>query len=719
MSKKKKNYHNHDKAIGQISESILEYLIENAERQFNYKQIASAVNAHNTFEREVVIEALTELVNKNKIREADRGKFYAESKLPDIEGTIQFTSRGFAFVITPFSKDDIFIEKNNTGQSLDGDTVKVKLKPKRKSGKPEGIVSEVIKRAHETIVGIVDINKRFAFVRPSNHKIHIDIFVPLEHLSGAQQGDKVLVKINDWPQGAQSPFGRITEVLGKPGTHLTEMHAIIAEFGLPTKFSNEVNDFCNSLNENINAQEISKRRDFRTTTTFTIDPIDAKDFDDALSVKCLSTENDEEKIWEIGVHIADVSYYVKPGTILDKEAYDRATSVYLVDRVIPMLPEKLSNEICSLRPNEDKFTYSVVFKMNENSQILDTWYGRTIIHSVRRFTYEEAQTIIEGAEGDFKPEILLLDKLAKILRKQRLKNGALELHSQEVKFNLDDKGKPLGVFMKVQKDSNKLIEEFMLLANKAVASLMGKADGSKPVVPVLYRVHDFPSEEKLSELANFVRSFGYKLQMGNMKNLNKSLTELFNEVKDKHTAEVIQTFAIRCMAKAVYQPENLGHFGLAFDYYAHFTSPIRRYPDLIIHRLLTDYLQKEKPTSTGKLEMSGKHCSTREKRAADAERASVKYKQVEFMSFHLGEFFDGIISGLTEWGIYVELDETKCEGMISIKNIQDDHYYFNDKNYTVVGSRKHRVFRLGDKIRIQVVKTDLEMKQIDFELAED
>lgn len=715
---KKKNFNNNiDKAIYAVSQQILEFLTEHGGRRYNYKQIAKAIGATNSHDKNLVLQSLFDLEDKGKVKEGEQGKYFVEATTPQIEGVIQVTSKGFAFVSTEQFKDDIFIEKRNLKDALDGDTVSVKLKHGRRSGKPEGEVSQVLKRAHETLVGIIDINKKFAFVRPSNQRIHVDVYVPLEHINKANQGDKVLVKLSDWPAGAQSPFGRVVEVFGKPGTHKAEMHAIIAEFNLPVKFPQAVEDYANKLTDNINASEIAKRRDFRTTTTFTIDPYDAKDFDDALSVKFLRDDKLHGKVWEIGIHIADVSYYVEPNSLLDKEAFERATSVYLVDRVIPMLPEILSNQICSLRPDEDKFTYSVVVEMNEEAKVLKEWYGRTVIHSCRRFTYEEAQSVIETGEGDLKEEILLLDKLAKILRKQRLKNGALELHSQEVKFKLDENGKPIGVFMKVQKDSNKLIEEFMLLANRSVAAYVGKPDGHKPVAPILYRVHDLPSEEKIGELMNFVKSFGYKLPSGNMKSLNKSLVELFDEITDKHTSEVIQTFAIRCMAKAIYTPENIGHFGLAFDYYVHFTSPIRRYPDLIVHRILTAYLDKQQNEKTGKLEMWGKHCSAQEKRAAEAERASIKYKQVEYMSAHLGEFFTGIISGLTDWGMYVELDETKCEGMVSLKGIEDDNYYFDDKTYTVVGSRKKRTYRLGDHVKVQVVRTDLELKIIDLELV--
>jgi ribonuclease R len=717
MSNKNKYKNNPDKAVHVLSQLIIDFLSENGGRQYNHKQISAAIGVSNNNDKNLVLQALYTLVDTGKIKEAGRGKFFLEANLPEIEGRIQVTLKGFAFVITDQVKEDIFIERGNTKNAMDGDTVRVKLKNKRSSGKPEGVVTEIVKRAHETLVGIIDINKKFAFVRPSNQRIHIDVYIPLEHLNNAKQGDKVLVKLSDWPEGAQSPFGRVIEVFGKPGTHKAEMHAIMAEFNLPLKFSKEVEDFTNNLSDNITEAEIAKRRDFRQTLTFTIDPYDAKDFDDALSVKFLRDDKEHGKVWEVGVHIADVSYYVSPNTILDREAFDRATSVYLVDRVVPMLPEILSNQICSLRPHEDKFTYSVVFEISEDAHILDQWFGRTVIHSARRFTYEEAQEIIETGKGDHATEILLLDKMAKIMRGWRLKNGALELHSQEVKFKLDEDGKPLGVFMKVQKDSNKLIEEFMLLANKAVASLMGKPDGQKQIVPLLYRIHDLPSEEKIGELMTFVKSFGYKLPTGNMKSLNKALNTLFTEITDKHTSEVIQTFAIRCMAKAVYSPDNIGHFGLAFDYYAHFTSPIRRYPDLIVHRILTDYLIKKEPTKIGKLESWGKHCSAQEKKAAEAERASIKYKQVEFMSAHLGEYFMGIISGLTEWGMYVELDENKCEGMVSLKGISEDNYVFDERTYTVRGSRKGKVFRLGDPIKVQVVRTDLEMKQIDFELV--
>jgi ribonuclease R len=719
MSNKNKFKNNPDKAVHLLSQLIIDFLSENAGRQYNHKQISAGIGVSNNNDKNMVLQALYTLVDTDKIKEAGRGKFFLEANLPEIEGRIQVTLKGFAFVITDQVKEDIFIERGNTKNAMDGDTVRVKLKGKKSSGKPEGVVTEIVKRAHETLVGIIDINKKFAFVRPSNQRVHIDVYIPLEHLNNAKQGEKVLVKLSDWPEGAQSPFGKVVEVFGKPGTHKAEMHAIMAEFSLPIKFPKEVDDFANNLTDNITPAEIAKRRDFRETLTFTIDPYDAKDFDDALSVKFLRDDKEHGKVWEVGVHIADVSYYVSPNNILDREAFDRATSVYLVDRVVPMLPEILSNQICSLRPNEDKFTYSVVFEISEEAHILNQWFGRTVIHSARRFTYEEAQEIIETGAGDHATEILLLDKMAKIMRGWRLKNGALELHSQEVKFKLDEEGKPLGVFMKVQKDSNKLIEEFMLLANKAVASLMGKPDGQKQIVPLLYRIHDLPSEQKIGELMSFVKSFGYKLPVGNMKTLNKALNVLFSEITDKHTSEVIQTFAIRCMAKAVYSPDNIGHFGLAFDYYAHFTSPIRRYPDLIVHRILTDYLSKKEPTKIGKLELWGKHCSAQEKKASDAERASIKYKQVEFMSAHLGEFFEGIISGLTDWGMYVELDENKCEGMVSLKGISEDNYVFDDKTYTVRGSRKGKVFRLGDHIKVQVVRTDLEMKQIDFELVEE
>lgn len=713
----KKNKEGEKKTLQHLKNTIFDFLSSENGRQYNHKQVAAALDIFNRHERELVARALEELADENRIVETDYGRYMAEPKKVLMEGVLQVTSKGSGFVITEQSKDDIFIPKDNLNHALDGDQVTVMVRNFREGKRPEGEVVEILKRAHEQIVGIVEISKKFAFVVPTNQRIHVDLFIPLEQLNGARHGEKVIAKITDWPARAENPFGKIIEVLGKPGKHEVEMHAILAEFGLPYRYPEEVEQYANTLSDAITDEEIAKRRDFRSTTTFTIDPFDAKDFDDALSVKFLRDDRDHGRIWEIGVHIADVAHYVKPGTILDNEAYSRATSVYLVDRVVPMLPEILSNQICSLRPNEDKLTYSVVFEMNEKGRVLNEWFGRTVIHSCRRFTYEEAQEIIETGEGDLRDEILLLDKIAKIFRKQRMENGALELHSAEVKFKLDENGKPIGVYTKVTKDSNKLIEEFMLLANKAVARVVGKPEPNKKMLPMVYRVHDEPNEEKVSELMVFVKSFGHRLPLSSTKVLNKALNKLLEEIPDKHTADVIQTFAIRCMAKAVYSPENIGHFGLAFDYYTHFTSPIRRYPDLMVHRILTHFLNKSESFSSKSIDAWCKHSSMMEKKAADAERASIKYKQVEFLRERIGQEFTGIVSGLTEWGIYVELDDNKCEGMITLRNLRDDAYYFDERNYQVVGTHRKKVFKLGDHVKVKVMNADLIKKQIDFELV--
>jgi ribonuclease R len=576
-------------------------------------------------------------------------------------------------------------------------------------------VVEIIERKHKTIVGIIDVKQKFAFLTPNNKRIHVDIYISIEHLNGAKNGQMVVAEITDWPETADCPYGRITKVLGNPGEHATEMNAIMEEFNLPGPFSKSMLDSAEKLKDGCTPEEIAKRRDMRGTTTFTIDPFDAKDFDDALSVKLLRYDEEKGNIWEIGVHIADVSHYVKPDSEIDREGYNRATSVYLVDRVIPMLPEKLSNELCSLRPNEDKLTYSVIFEMDENANVVNKWFGRTAIHSDKRFAYEDAQEIIERGKGEYDQEILLVHKLAQILREARMKNGALELKSTEVKFKLDDTGKPIGVYTKEMKSSNQLIEEFMLLANKAVATKVGKKEGNNKTLPMVYRIHDLPNQEKISDLALFVKSFGYSLNATNSQELNKAINKLLGEIKDPHTAGVIQTFAIRCMAKAVYSPENIGHFGLAFDYYSHFTSPIRRYPDLIAHRILTNYFDGSQSYNLKQLEDWCKHSSAMEKRAAEAERASIKYKQVEFMLDKVGEKFTGIISGLTDWGIYVELDESKCEGMINLKTIKGSQFYFDDKTKTIrdVGSKNS--FRMGDHITVLVARADLALKLLDFE----
>ncbi|MFI5205126.1 MAG: ribonuclease R, partial [Flavobacteriales bacterium] len=677
------------------------------------EQIASAIGIHSHSDREILLTLLTQLVQQGKIKDAGRGKYYVDSPLELKEGRIEMTQRGNGYVIVE-GGDDIFIDKKDTLHALDGDRVKINIRSQKRDGRPQGKVVEILERTHNTIVGIIDVKPKFAFLAPNNKRIHVDVFIPTANLNGAVHGQMVVAEITDWPEGADCPFGKIIKILGKPGEHATEMHAIMEEFRLPGPFSKHLIETAENLKDGCTPEEIAKRRDMRGVTTFTIDPFDAKDFDDALSVKFLRTDEVKGNIWEIGVHIADVSHYVKPDSEIDREGYNRATSVYLVDRVIPMLPERLSNELCSLRPNEDKLTYSVIFEMDEHAEIYKTWFGRTAIHSDKRFSYEDAQEIIEQGKGEYDQEILLLHKLAQIMREARMKNGALELKSTEVKFKLDEAGKPTGVYTKVMKSSNQLIEEFMLMANKAVASHVGKKDGSRKTLPMVYRIHDIPNQEKVSDLGMFVKSFGYSLNATNLQALNKAINKLLAEIKDEHTAAVIQTFAIRCMAKAVYSPENIGHFGLAFDYYSHFTSPIRRYPDLIVHRILTNYLDNEQSYNVKQLEDWCKHSSAMEKRAADAERASVKYKQVEYMLDNVGKNFPGIISGVTEWGIYVEIIENKCEGMVRIREIKDDYYVFDEKQYALVGATTKNLLQLGDEIYVKVKNADLVKKQLDF-----
>lgn len=712
IMKKKKILKEIRKARKEIRLAVVEILGNDPKKEWNYKQISAALNIHDDITRKVVMEVLIELAEEQIIKETQAGKFRGTARKSYLRGIIDMLSSGNAFLVSPDSEEDIYIQSRFINGAFHGDEVEVHLLAARKGKRLEGEVVSILHRARTQFVGRLEMSEGFAFLLPDNEKMHSDIFIPKGELNQAQDGEKVIVEIIEWPEKGKNPVGKVVRVLGMPGKHETEMHAILAEYGLSPEFPEAVEKEAKSIPVEITAAEIAKRLDFRDITTLTIDPVDAKDFDDALSLRQLENGN-----WEVGVHIADVTHYVREKTKLEKEAAKRATSVYLVDRVVPMLPENLSNGVCSLRPNEDKLCFSAVFEMTDEARLLNEWFGRTVIHSDRRFTYEEAQQVIETGKGDFAGEILTLHKLAQVLRKERFDNGALRVEQQEVKFRLDANGKPIEVYHKVSKEANWLIEEFMLMANKKVAEFVGKKDkAGKAVKTFVYRVHDTPDLEKLKEFKRFVSNFGYKLDLNNPKTISSSLNQLLKDVKDKPEANMIESLAIRSMAKAIYTTENVGHYGLGFDFYSHFTSPIRRYPDMMAHRLLQHYLDGGASVPAKELEAQCKHSSDMEKRAAEAERASIKYKQVEFMKDHVGKVFDGVISGVTEWGIYVELDDNKCEGMIRLRDIDDDFYHFDEKNYRVVGSKYKRVYRLGDKVKVEVKRADLEKRQIDFRI---
>nr|WP_199002707.1 ribonuclease R [Flavobacterium sp. ASV13] len=705
-----------------FSGKILKILSQSPNKAFNYKQIGAKLELDDTKSRNQIIKDLKILAASKKIIESEPGKYLIKAISQDYyEGTIDMTSRKTAYFICPEFSEDVFIPTNNLNRALDKDKVKVYVYNRRKGKRPEGEVIEVIERDKTEFVGVIDMQPNFAFVSTANPKMYTDIFIPKDKLGEAENGDVVLVKIEDWPKRADSPFGSVIRVLGKPGEHNTEIHAILAEYGLPSDFPVEVEVFAQKLDTSIQESEIAKRRDMRDTLTFTIDPKDAKDFDDALSFKKLENGN-----FEIGIHIADVSYYLEEGTILDDEAYQRATSVYLVDRVVPMLPEVLSNFACSLRPNEEKYTFSAVFEVSPNAQVINQWFGRTVIYSDQRFAYEEAQYIIETKDNTIPVDIsitgdsyvvsdeivdatLKLDELAKILRKKRMQNGAISFDKVEVKFNLDAEGEPEGVYFKVSKDANHLIEEFMLLANRKVAEYIGKQKKT-----FVYRIHDEPNEDKLIAMQTVIAKFGYKIDFRNKGDISKSLNALMEEVNGKKEQNLIDTLAIRSMSKAKYSTENIGHYGLAFDYYSHFTSPIRRYPDVMVHRLLQYYLDGGASVDEEVYETKCLHCSNMESLATNAERDSIKYMQVKYMQDHQDEEFLGVISGVTEWGIYVEIVSNKCEGMVRIREIKDDYYTFDEKQYALVGATSNSILQLGDEIYVKVKNADLVKKQLDF-----
>lgn len=681
-------------------------------QSYNYKQLAMRLQVKSMEMKRQISEVLREMSEADELEEISTGRYKVKQTGAYITGEVELTAKGAAYIISKESEEDVFVAFPNLKHALNGDKVKVLVYARSRERRPEGEVVEILERRKATFVGIVQRSAHYAFLVPTGKQLPYDVFIPMEHLNGANNGDKVVVKIKDWPESQKNPVGEVVEVLGRPGNNETEMNAIMAEYELPVKFPPNVLKAAEKIPLEIPEEEIRKRRDCRDVVTFTIDPKDAKDFDDALSVREL-----KKGIYEVGVHIADVSYYVKENTLLDKEAYERATSVYLVDRTIPMLPERLSNGVCSLRPDEDKLCFSAIFRMDDNAQVLDQWFGRTLIRSNRRFTYEEAQEMIEGAEGDYKTEVLLLNDLAQKLRKDRFKAGAIDFDRVEVKFNLDEDGRPLGVYFKCSQEANKLIEEFMLLANRKVAERIGKPAAGKKAKTFVYRIHERPLPEKLEEFNRFVAKFGYSLKTGSQKALTTSMNSLMAEVKDKPEQNMIETLAVRTMAKAVYSTDNIGHYGLAFDFYTHFTSPIRRYPDVMVHRLLQRYLEDGRSVNKEKYEEFCKHSSDMEQVAANAERSSIKYKQVEFMSDKIGQAFEGTISGVTQWGFYVELDESKCEGLVSMTELDDDFYEFDEKNYCIAGRHHHKIYQLGDQVTIQVAKANLVSRQLDFALV--
>lgn len=693
---------------------ILSTLFSNHPTQsFNYKQLAARLNIKNMESKRQISVVLSEMAGEGELEELSFGRFKSKIVGAYITGVVELTAKGSAYIVSKESEEDVFVAFTNLKHALNGDVVKVLIYARSKNRRPEGEVVEILERKRDTFVGTIKLSKSYAFLEPTGKQLPYDVFVPLHELHGAKNGEKVVVRIAEWPESQKNPVGTVIEVLGTPGDNDTEMNAIMAEFELPVKFPPAVLKAAEKISVDIPADEIKKRKDFREVVTFTIDPKDAKDFDDALSVREL-----KKGLYEVGVHIADVSHYMAENTLLDKEAYARATSVYLVDRTIPMLPEKLCNGVCSLRPDEEKLCFSAVFRMNDDAQVLDQWFGRTVIKSNRRYAYEEAQVIIEGAEGDYKKEILLLNDLAQKMRTERFKNGAIDFDREEVKFELDEKGKPLGVYFKRSKEANKLIEEFMLLANKKVAERVGKIKEGQKEKTFVYRIHDKPFDDKLNDFNKFVAKFGYGLKLGSRKALTTSMNKLMTDVKNKPEQNMIETLAVRTMAKAVYSTTNVGHYGLAFDYYTHFTSPIRRYPDVMVHRLLQRYLDGGRSVNKDKYEDMCQHSSDMEQVAANAERSSIKYKQVEFMADKIGQDFIGTISGVTQWGFYVELDDTKCEGLVSMTELDDDYYEFDDKNYCIVGRHNHRTYQLGDKVKIKVAKANLVARQLDFVLAD-